>query len=105
MIRPSPGNKLPGMKMLPSSKPAMVALNLGVPLVEVRTTLPGLGDTRPKVATYLGRRPRINTRNITLPGVRTLSIRWPNMAASTKMVIRGMTASMTEIRRSEGPDT
>ena len=91
--------------MLPSSKPGKAVLNLDLPDMEVRTKPLDLGDTRPGVATYFGRRLRINTRNITLPRVTTLSIKWPNMAASTKMVVRGMTALTMGIRRSEGPDT
>ena len=105
MTRPSPGNKSPGMKMLPSSKLGMVALTLGVPFVEVRTTLPDLGDIRPVVATYLSKRQRINTSKIARPGVGTLGIKWPSRAEITKMVVRGMNILMMEIRCSEGPDT
>jgi hypothetical protein len=93
------------MKMLPIRKPGMVALNLDPPDMEVRTKSRNLGETRPGVATYLGRWPRLSTRSNTLPRIITLSIRCPSMAASTKVVVRGMTVSMTEIRRSGGPDT
>ncbi len=96
---------LPGMAALNLGLPGMAALNLDLPDMEVRTKSLYLGDTLPGVATYLGRRPRLNTRSNTLPRIITLSIRCPSMAASTKVVVRGMTVSMTEIRRSEGPDT
>ena len=105
MIRPLPGNRSPGMKMLPSRKPGMAALNLDLPDMEVRTKPLYLGGTQPGVATYLGRWPMLDTRSNTLPRIITLSIRCPSMAASTKVVVRGMTVSMTEIRRSGGPDT
>ena len=106
MIRPSPGSKLPDMKMFLGSRLDVVALSLRVPGLVVRTSLPNLGDIRPGVAMYLGRQPRLNTRSNTLPRVvTTLSIRWPSMAASIKMAVRGMIASTMEIRRSDWPDT
>ena len=104
-MRPLPGNKSPGMATSASSGLGMVILPLSMQDLEVRTKLPDLDDTRTEVVIYLGRRPRFSTRSIRRPGVTTLSIRWPNMVVSIKMVVRGMTAMMMEIQCSEGPDT